>query len=63
MLILYIYDGTTVTQAIGNVSGNNTWTGTNAFNGTSATFGDAATDILTITSTIQGASPLVFGSV
>ena len=57
---LYIGDGTTVTQAIGNVSGNNTWTGTNAFNGTSATFGDAATDTLTITSTVQGASPLVF---
>ena len=57
---LYIGDGATVTQAIGNVSGNNTWTGTNAFNGTSVTIGDAATDTVTINSTIQGASPLVF---
>lgn len=58
--ILYIGDGTTVTQAIGNASGNNTWTGTNAFNGATLGIGNAVTDNLTVTSAIQGATPLVF---
>lgn len=57
--ILDVQDAATFASTI-NVTGTTTLSGDFAANGTNLSLGDAASDLLTVTSTIQGASPLVF---